>query len=96
MEFLNSDIDDIAPYYPADGDAQAVQDGLVLDDLLGEVVSGVSASQPEPGEVPHYTLTTSDGRVIGRTSQPFAQALKKSWVSTAGAANGPPDLPAHE
>ncbi|MGP4033850.1 UvrD-helicase domain-containing protein [Pseudarthrobacter sp. 1C304] len=79
MEFANSDIDDISPYYPADGDAQTVQNSLVLDDLLGEVVSGRIDSQPEPGEVPRYTLTTSDGRVLGRTSQSFAYALKKSF-----------------
>jgi DNA helicase-2/ATP-dependent DNA helicase PcrA len=79
MEFLNSDIDDVSPYYPADGDANAVQNGLVLDDLLGEVVSGRIKSQPEPGEVPRYKLTTSDGRVIGRTSQSFAFALKKNF-----------------
>jgi DNA helicase-2/ATP-dependent DNA helicase PcrA len=78
MEFLNSDIDDVSPYYPADGVAQAVQNGLVLDDLLGEVVSGRIDSQPEPGEVPRYTLTTSDGRVLGRTSQSFAYALKRN------------------
>lgn len=79
MEFLNSDIDDVSPYYPADGDAQAVQNGLVLDDLLGEVVSGRISSPPEPGEVPRYKLTTSDGRVLGRTSQSFAYALKKNF-----------------
>ncbi|MGO4245661.1 UvrD-helicase domain-containing protein [Paenarthrobacter sp. RAF54_2] len=79
MEFLNSDIDDVAPYYPVNGDAQAVQDSLVLDDLLGEVVSGRFFSQPEPGEVPRYTLTTSDGRVLGRTSQSFAYALKQNF-----------------
>jgi DNA helicase-2/ATP-dependent DNA helicase PcrA len=79
MEFMNSDIDDISPYYPTDGDAQAVQNSLVLDDLLGEVVSGRIDSQPEPGEVPRYTLTTSDGRVLGRTSQSFAYALKRNF-----------------
>jgi DNA helicase-2/ATP-dependent DNA helicase PcrA len=79
MEFLNSDIDDVSPYYPADGDAQAVQNSFVLDDLLGEVVSGRIDSQPEPGEVPRYKLTTSDGRVLGRTSQSFAFALKKNF-----------------
>lgn len=79
MEFLNSDIDDVSPYYPADGDAHAVQEGLVLDDLLGEVVSGRIESQPEPGEVPRYELTTTDGRRLGRTSQSFAFALKKNF-----------------
>jgi DNA helicase-2/ATP-dependent DNA helicase PcrA len=79
MEFLNSDIDDASPYYPADGDARSVQDGLVLEDLLGEVVSGRIDSQPEPGEVPRYRLTTSDGLVLGRTSQSFAFALKKNF-----------------
>ncbi len=79
MEFMNSDIDDVSPYYPTDGDAQAVQNSLVLDDLLGEVVSGRIDSQPEPGEVPRYTLTTSDGRVLGRTSRSFAYALKKNF-----------------
>ncbi|TSE16662.1 AAA family ATPase [Arthrobacter sp. KBS0703] len=79
MEFVNSDIDDISPYFPADGDAQAVQNSLVLDDLLGEVVSGRIDSPPEPGEVPRYELTTSNGRVLGRTSQSFAYALKKNF-----------------
>lgn len=79
MEFLNSDIDDVSPYFPADGDARAVQDGLVLSDLLGEVVSGRIASQPEPGEIPRYELSTSDGRRLGRTSQSFAFALKKNF-----------------
>jgi DNA helicase-2/ATP-dependent DNA helicase PcrA len=79
MEFLNSDIDDVSPYYPADGDAHAVQDGLVLDELLGEVVSGRIESQPEPGGIPRYELTTSDGRRLGRTSQSFAFALKRSF-----------------
>ena len=79
MEFLNSDIDDASPYFPADGDPRAVQDGLVLNDLLGEVVSGRIASQPEPGEIPRYELSTSDGRPLGRTSQSFAFALKKNF-----------------
>lgn len=79
MEFLNSDIDDVSPYYPEDGDAQAIQDNLVLDDLLGQVVSGFLQSEPEPGEVPRYVLTTSDGKVIGRTSPAFAYALKKNF-----------------
>lgn len=80
MEFLNSDIDDVSPYYPADGDAQAIQDNLVLDDLLGQVVSGSLQSEPEPGEVPRYVLTTSEGKVIGRTSPSFAYALKKNFA----------------
>ncbi|WP_143111479.1 UvrD-helicase domain-containing protein [Arthrobacter sp. ov118] len=79
MEFLNSDIDDVSPYYAGDGDAQAVQDGLVLGDLLGEVVSGRIESQPEVGEIPRYELTASDGRRLGRTSQSFAYALKKNF-----------------
>jgi DNA helicase-2/ATP-dependent DNA helicase PcrA len=79
MEFLNSDIDDVSPYYPADEDAQAVQDNLVLDALLGEVVSGTLEREPETGEVPRYILATSDGRVLGRTSQSFAFALKKCF-----------------
>lgn len=79
MEFLNSDIDDVSPYYPDDGDAQAIQDNLVLDDLLGLVVSGSLQSEPESGEVPRYVLTTSDGKVIGRTSPSFAYALKKNF-----------------
>ncbi|MEV7475634.1 UvrD-helicase domain-containing protein [Pseudarthrobacter oxydans] len=79
MEFLNSDIDDVSPYYPEDGDAQAIQDNLVLEDLLGQVVSGSLQSEPEPGEVPRYVLTTSEGKVIGRTSPSFAYALKKNF-----------------
>ncbi|MFE4230359.1 UvrD-helicase domain-containing protein [Arthrobacter sp. NPDC056886] len=79
MEFLNSDIDDAAPYCPADGETLAVQENLVLGDLLGEVVSGCIESQPEPGEVPRYVLSTNDGRVLGRTSQSFAFALKKNF-----------------
>lgn len=79
MEFLNSDIDDVSPYYPADRNARAVQDNLVLEELLGKVVSGSLETEPEPGEVPRYVLTTSDGRVIGRTSQSFAYALKKNF-----------------
>ncbi|MCW2830504.1 MAG: rep, partial [Aeromicrobium sp.] len=79
MEFINSDIDDVSPYYPADGDARAVQDNLVLEDLLGQVVSGSLESEPEPGEVPRYVLTTGDGGVIGRTSTSFAYALKNSF-----------------
>lgn len=79
MEFINSDIDDVSPYYPEDGDAHAVQDNLVLEDLLGKVVSGTLESEPEPGEVPRYVLTTSDGKIIGRTSPSFAYALKKNF-----------------
>jgi DNA helicase-2/ATP-dependent DNA helicase PcrA len=79
MEFLNSDIDDVSPYYPDDGDAQGIQDNLVLEDLLGQVVSGSIQSEPEPGEVPRYVLTTSDGKVIGRTRPSFAYALKKNF-----------------
>jgi DNA helicase-2/ATP-dependent DNA helicase PcrA len=79
MEFLNSDVDDVSPYYPANGDARAVQDNLVLDELLGTVVSGALETEPEPGEVPRYVLTTSDGRVIGRTSQSFAYATKGNF-----------------
>ncbi|MGW6173694.1 UvrD-helicase domain-containing protein [Arthrobacter sp. NPDC055138] len=79
MEFLNSDIDDVSPYYPVDGDADAVQSNLVLDDLMGQVVSGRLESQPEPGEVPRYELSTGDGRVLGRTSQSFAFALKRNF-----------------
>ncbi|MDJ0457728.1 AAA family ATPase [Arthrobacter sp. NQ7] len=79
MEFLNSDIDDVSPYYPEDGDAQAIQDNLVLEHLLGQVVSGSLQAEPEPGEVPRYVLTTSDGKVIGRTSPAFAYALKKNF-----------------
>lgn len=79
MEFLNSDVDDVSPYYPADGDAGAVQNNLVLDELLGSVVSGSLETEPQHGEVPRYVLTTSDGRLIGRTSQSFAYALKKSF-----------------
>lgn len=79
MEFLNSDIDDVSPYYPEDGDAQAVQDNLVLDDLLGQVVSGSLQSEPEPGEVPRYVLMTGEGKVIGRTSQAFASAFKRNF-----------------
>lgn len=79
MEFQNSDIDDVAPFYPDDGDAQAVQEKLVLEDLLGKVVSGTLQSQPVFGEVPRYVLTTHDGQVIGRTSQSFAYALKKCF-----------------
>jgi DNA helicase-2/ATP-dependent DNA helicase PcrA len=81
IEFVNSDIDDVSPYYPSDGNTRAAQDNLVLDDLLGEVVSGRINSQPEPGEVPRYTLTVSDGREIGRTSQSFAYGLKQSFSS---------------
>ncbi|MFJ5960478.1 UvrD-helicase domain-containing protein [Pseudarthrobacter oxydans] len=80
MEFLNSDIDDVSPYYPEDGDAQAIQDNLVLEDLLGQVVSGSLQSEPEPGEVPRYVMTTSEGKVIGRTSPSFAYALKKNFA----------------
>lgn len=80
MEFLNSDIDDVSPYYPEDGDAQAIQDNLVLEDLLGQVVSGSVHSEPEPGEVPRYVLTTGEGKVIGRTSPSFAYALKKNFA----------------
>lgn len=79
MEFINSDIDDASPYYPADGDARAVQDNLLLENLLGQVVSGSLESEPEPGEVPRYVLTTGDGGVIGRTSTSFAYALKNSF-----------------
>ncbi|MGM9472468.1 UvrD-helicase domain-containing protein [Pseudarthrobacter sp. YS3] len=79
MEFLNSDVDDVSPYYPADGDACAVQNNLVLDELLGSVVSGSLETEPAHGEFPRYVLTTSDGRIIGRTSQSFASALKKSF-----------------
>lgn len=79
MEFLNSDIDDVSPYYPADGDARAVQNNLVLDELLGSVVSGSLETEPEHGEFPRYVVATSDGRIIGRTSQSFAFALKKSF-----------------
>lgn len=78
MEFLNSDIDDVSPYYPANGNAQAIQDNLVLDELLGGVVSGSLENEPEVGEAPRYILTTSEGRVIGRTSQSFSYALKKN------------------
>jgi DNA helicase-2/ATP-dependent DNA helicase PcrA len=79
MEFLNSDIDDVSPHYPVDGDAQAVQDNLVLEALLGEVVSGTLERELESGEVPRYVLATSDGRVLGRTSQSLAYALKKNF-----------------
>ncbi len=79
MEFINSDIDDTSPYCPNDGDARAVQDNLVLEDLLGQVVSGSLESEPEPGEAPRYVLTTGDGKVIGRTSTSFAYALKNTF-----------------
>lgn len=79
MEFLNSDVDDVSPYYPSNGDAQVIQNNLVLEELLGKVVSGTLESEPEPGEVPRYVLTTGDGTVIGRTSPSFAYALKKNF-----------------
>ena len=80
MEFTNADIDDASPYYPSTGDAQAVQNNLVLEDLLGEIVSGsLQGDEPGPGEVPRYVLTTSDGREIGRTSQQFGYDLKKTF-----------------
>lgn len=79
MEFQNSDIDDGAPFYPTDGDAQSVQDKLVLEDLLGKVVTGTLQFQPMFGEAPRYVLATEEGQVIGRTSQSFAYALKKSF-----------------
>ncbi|MHA7292467.1 UvrD-helicase domain-containing protein [Arthrobacter sp. HLT1-21] len=78
MEFTNSDIDDVSPYYPASGEATAVQENLVLENLLGQVVSGSLEFEPEPGEVPRYQLTTDDGKVIGRTSTSFAYAFKNS------------------
>lgn len=79
MEFMNSDIDDVSPYYPLNGAAAEVQEGLNLDDLLGSIVSGRLTSDPEPGVAPRYELTTDDGRVLGRTSVPFAFALKKHF-----------------
>ncbi|WP_284981228.1 UvrD-helicase domain-containing protein [Arthrobacter sp. efr-133-TYG-118] len=80
MEFINSDIDDVSPYYPATGDAQGVQNNLVLEDLLGEIVSGtLQGHEPGPGEVPRYVLTTGDGRVLGRTSQSFGYDFKKCF-----------------
>ncbi|MDI3213226.1 UvrD-helicase domain-containing protein [Arthrobacter sp. AL12] len=80
MEFANSDIDDVSPYYPSTGDAQAVQKHLVLDELLGEIVSGtLQGDEPGPGEVPRYVLATRDGRVIGRTSQSFGYDFKRSF-----------------
>lgn len=80
MEFLNSDIDDLSPYYPSTGDAQAVQDHLVLNELLGQVVSGsLEGLSPESGEAPRYVLKTSHGRILGRTSQPFGYALKNAF-----------------
>lgn len=77
MEFLNSDIDDKAPYYPSNGSPSDVQDGLVLEELLGAVVTGRITSDLGPGVVPRYELTADDGRVLGRTSVPFAYALRK-------------------
>ena len=77
MEFLNSDIDDVSPYYPLSGTAAEVQERLNLEELLGSIVSGRITSDPEPGVAPRYELTTDDGRVLGRTSVPFTFALRK-------------------
>lgn len=90
MEFLNSDIDDTAPYYPSSGSPSEVQDGLILEELLGAVVSGRLTSGPGPGVVPRYELSTNDGRVLGRTSVPFAYALRKNL----GFGNRQPKWPA--
>lgn len=80
MEFVNSDIDDVSPYYPPTGDAQEVQEALVLEELLGQVVSGTLDGDPPQGsQAARYVLKTEDGRLLGRTSPTFSYALKNSF-----------------
>ncbi|MHA7209662.1 UvrD-helicase domain-containing protein [Arthrobacter sp. MDT1-65] len=77
MEFLNSDVDDLTPYFPTGGDATEVQDALVLENLVGRVISGVVHDEPRPGEGPRYVLRTEEGTVIGRTGPGFAHDLRR-------------------
>ncbi len=77
MEFMNSDIDDLTPYSPTEGDAATVQDALVLEVLLGQVISGVLQDEPRQGEEPRYVLRTDEGTVIGRTGPGFAHDLRR-------------------
>lgn len=78
MEFMNSDIDDIAPFVPNGATAESVQNNLVLDNLLGKIISGTMIENE--AEVPSYILSTDDGQIIGRTSTTFGYALKKSFA----------------
>ena len=78
MEFINSDIDDVAPFVPSGATAESVQKNLVLDNLLGKIISGTIIEND--AEVPSYILSTDDNQIIGRTSTPFGYALKNSFA----------------
>lgn len=84
MEFTNSDIDDLIPYFPAsESAALQVQEALAGGGLLGASVSGrLSETEIGSAETPRYVLSTDDGQIIGRTSQAFAFSFKRSFANS--------------